>query len=467
MELNNFGKLNAVWIVILSLMMVCWSGTGLGFALDSSCDIVFVKAPVPGGSPVAPGQGIYRLDRTGEGKNPVLLTSGFYSACDPEVSPDGKKILFAGKKSVKDHWHIWMMNRDGNNKKQITTGDWDAVSPLFAGTLFHLNDKAPVGQLVFVGDAGGEWRLYSCEPDGKNIRPISYTLNPAIAPDVLPNGRLIFSTLNDGTLDLLSVNIDGTDLMGYLTDEDAPGNKEMVRVSSDGRVYYIETGEKQWPGGGKLSYVVQHRRFRSYKVLNDGGGGMFHSPCPLPGGGLIASYRGDKKNSFFGLYNINKETGKKEDLIYKENGCHCIDARPLVKRLQPKGRSSFVAHKQKMGVLYCISVYISEVPAIKKLAQGTIKKIRVLSGNKIIGTAPVETDGSFHIKVPARTSLAIELLDSNGKTLGKRSGRAWVMPRESRGCIGCHEHRELAAPNRLPKAIVKPAVILGKTKNEK
>jgi hypothetical protein len=39
----------------------------------------------------------------------------------------------------------------------------------------------------------------------------------------------------------------------------------------------------------------------------------------------------------------------------------------------------------------------------------------------------------------------------------------WVMPREWRGCIGCHEDREMVVPNKMADAFVKPAVRLGQT----
>ncbi len=77
---------------------------------------------------------------------------------------------------------------------------------------------------------------------------------------------------------------------------------------------------------------------------------------------------------------------------------------------------------------------------------------------RILGTAPVEADGSFHIRVPAKTPLAFQLLDKEGKVITTQLTWTWVMPRESRGCIGCHEDRELAPPNQLPRAVVKPAV---------
>ena len=63
--------------------------------------------------------------------------------------------------------------------------------------------------------------------------------------------------------------------------------------------------------------------------------------------------------------------------------------------------------------------------------------------------------------------LRFELLDERGTTVAAQDSWTWVMPGESRGCIGCHEDREMAAPNVLAEAVVKPAVRLGQPEEEK
>jgi hypothetical protein len=56
--------------------------------------------------------------------------------------------------------------------------------------------------------------------------------------------------------------------------------------------------------------------------------------------------------------------------------------------------------------------------------------------------------------------MTFELLDATGIVVGRQDGWVWVMPRESRGCVGCHEDREMVPPNRLADAVAKPAVRL-------
>jgi hypothetical protein len=72
-----------------------------------------------------------------------------------------------------------------------------------------------------------------------------------------------------------------------------------------------------------------------------------------------------------------------------------------------------------------------------------------------MGTAPVEDDGSFFVRVPADTPLRMQLLNGEGKTLRTMRRWIWVRRGTSRGCIGCHENKELAPENRVPAAILR------------
>lgn len=455
------GCIRGFWLFVVLIFSFA---VGANAHPETDTDIVFVLVPAKTElsnrhAGYVDGCRIVRFSPSDKEGKPVPLTADFLSARDPEVSFDGKTILFAGKRKKGKPWQIWRMDTDGGNKAQVTHGTDGAVSPLYVGSLFHLDDKAPTRRILYVGING---TLFTCNLDGENPRRITFNMNPEFGPDVLPNGRVVFSSGKD----LLAVNIDGTDLMGYVTGPRVPGNKEMVRVGRDGRVYFIETGDSERLGGGTLSYVSQRRPLHSYKVLARGGDGFFHTPCPMPDGGLVVSFREGKKGALYGLFKMDPGTGKREKALYRTTGYHCVDAHVLAPRPVVKGRSSFVDPNRETGVFYCIDVYISDVPKMKRLARGSIKRVRVLEGAGILGTAPVEPDGSFHIEVPAETPLAFELLDKDGNVVSRQSTWTWVMPRESRGCIGCHEDRELSPPNRVPEAIAKPAVKLTRVKDK-
>ncbi|NWG12714.1 MAG: hypothetical protein HXY20_04170, partial [Acidobacteria bacterium] len=103
------------------------------------------------------------------------LTPGFQSACDPEVSFDGERILFSGKRTAADSWNVYEIGPDGSGLKQITKDLGDFRSPLYLSTLYTLISDKPWHQIAFVSNmartAGeyGDWPvtgIYSCRIDG-------------------------------------------------------------------------------------------------------------------------------------------------------------------------------------------------------------------------------------------------------------------------------------------------------------
>ena len=65
---------------------------------------------------------------------------------------------------------------------------------------------------------------------------------------------------------------------------------------------------------------------------------------------------------------------------------------------------------------------------------------------KILGTVPVEKDGSAYFEVPSDTYLYFQLLDKDGKMIHSMRSGTMVHPGEVLGCIGCHENRHSAPP---------------------
>jgi len=129
--------------------------------------------------------------------------------------------------------------------------------------------------------------------------------------------------------------------------------------------------------------------------------------------------------------------------------------------------------KATTGTIVLNNVYFGRGTA--GVPVGTIKSLRVYSYNyamrrmggqsdrvgmdgpwdvrTIIGTVPVEDDGSANFTVPAMTPIAIQPLDAEGKAV--QLMRSWFTcrPGEVLSCIGCHED-----PNTVPEPkIVKAA----------
>ena len=71
-----------------------------------------------------------------------------------------------------------------------------------------------------------------------------------------------------------------------------------------------------------------------------------------------------------------------------------------------------------------------------------------------LGTAPVESDGSFFIQAAGDRPLRFILLDAQGRRLRQEHGWFWIRRGEQRYCLGCHAGPEHAPDNRVPQVLV-------------
>ncbi|MGB2823398.1 MAG: hypothetical protein WBF17_20615, partial [Phycisphaerae bacterium] len=64
---------------------------------------------------------------------------------------------------------------------------------------------------------------------------------------------------------------------------------------------------------------------------------------------------------------------------------------------------------------------------------------------RILGTVPVEPDGSAYFELPANRPVFFVALDANGMSVKRMHSFVSVMPGETTGCVGCHERRNETA----------------------
>jgi mono/diheme cytochrome c family protein len=73
---------------------------------------------------------------------------------------------------------------------------------------------------------------------------------------------------------------------------------------------------------------------------------------------------------------------------------------------------------------------------------------------RVVGTVPVEADGSAHFRVPVDTPVYFQLLDENQMELRRMRSFVSFQPGEVRACVGCHESRPAAPTDKsLPLAL--------------
>ncbi len=435
-----------------------------------------------------------------------IVSQGFQSACEPDISFDGSRIVFAGKRKATDGWDIFEMDSDGSHLRQVTSGPRNFRSPGYQSSLYTLKPvgvpSEPEYHLTFVAYTGAmneyggspATSLYSCKLDGSAIRRLTHNLSSDMDPFIQSNGRLLFASwqrsgLNHGLLGrvaLFGVNIEGTDYAAFSTDE-GKRIKHMPCTTTKGLAVFVEAERVPWDGAGTLGSVRLRRPLHSYRPITDESAGLFHSPSPLPDGTILVSRRPSDGAGTHGVCRLDPATGKYEP-AFDDPDYHDIQAKIIWPHAEPDGRSSVVNEKYPNGKLYCLDVYISDLNGSAGLARGAVKRLRVIEGvpleapgpigasaakvpdvyrdaipapapRRILGEIAVGEDGSFNIEIPANIPIELQTLDADGMAL-RKCGWIWAKNREPRGCIGCHEDGELTPENNLVDALVRPSVKL-------
>ena len=454
------------------------------------------QATPSGGALRAPsGEGARLLLVSPDGSARVL-TAGLHSACDPDVSFDARRILFAAKRAAADPWSICEMAADGSAVRPVTKEPGDCRSPGYQSALFTLDAPAPWRQITFVGDAAGTLNehdaarathLYSCKLDGSDVRRLTYGLSSAADPFLMADGRLLFASGHrnapirglQGRSGLFGVNIDGTDYALFAA-TDGRHIQRMPCVTSDGLAVFVEADEAQWDAAGSLACVSLRRPLHSYRPLTRPAAGLFHSPSPLPDGSLLVSRRPRDGSGTHGVYRLVPRTGELQR-VFDDLGYHDVQAKLIHPRPEPDGRSTVVNEEDPRGKLYCLNVYASDLAKREWMPPGTVRRLRILEGvpprapdrggslpanglplvaeRRFLGEIDVRADGSFNVEVPANTPIELQILDADGLAL-RSCGWIWARNHEPRGCIGCHEDGELTPENHFSGALDGPSVSL-------
>jgi hypothetical protein len=301
----------------------------------------------------------------------------------------------------------------------------------------------------------------------------TFNLSSDFSPVVLSDGRTLFTSSQryagyPGKFPLLVTNWDGTGLNLFCGSEQGALLKTMASEMPDHTLVFVESANLN-DSGGQLARVYFRRPLHSYEALSRGTGRYLY-PHSSPDGRLLVSYSSGKGS--YGIYLFDFAKGMPGEEVLGDPKWENLDAQPLVARSEPMGLISAVVDSLNWGHLHCLSVYDSDRPDMQQIKKGEVKKVRFVEGipasaggqkgaskqsleasTRLLGEAPVEADGSFFVQVPADTPFVIQLLDNKGSVLQTMPRWMWVRRGTSRGCIGCHENKELAPENKVSDAV--------------
>jgi hypothetical protein len=74
----------------------------------------------------------------------------------------------------------------------------------------------------------------------------------------------------------------------------------------------------------------------------------------------------------------------------------------------------------------------------------------------LLGTVPVEADGSAYFRAPAGKPVYFQAVDTQGRAVQSMRSATYLQPGERRACVGCHEAPGSAAPSRPILAMRRP-----------
>jgi hypothetical protein len=420
--------------------------------------IVLTQLPLarPGNETgLPPGSRIVLVDRSGARERVSVLTSEFVSAGRPSLSPDARRILFVARKTAAEPLSVWELELATGGKRRVTGCDGDCTRAIYASVLYtmDLDEPAPI---IVVSTSSSN--LYAVRLDGSASRRISYNPLGAGHPLLLRDGRLVYSS---GTGDekrsgaaLFTIFTDGTDVFPFTADPPSGVNQTMACESAGGEVIFVESDPRDALSGGALVAVPATRSRTGRRAVAASSGGRFHSPSPLPDGSLLVAWRPERAGSY-GVYRLDPRSGSPLEPVFDAKDFEDLDPVAVVPSPDPAGHSSVVKDEAPFGELYCLdagspAAYLNVVRAPEGAA-----------GEALLGRVPLEADGSFHLRIPSRTPLRLETLDAAGNPIRAMRSWIWVMPNEKRGCIGCHEDRDLAPPNRHVLALRRPPRSVG------
>ena len=206
-------------------------------------------------------------------------------------------------------------------------------------------------------------------------------------------------------------------------------------------------------------------------------GHCYKSPWPLSENVFIVSYSfdqlvgepGPNLPNMFGLY-FADAFGNKE-LVYRDPAISSLWARPLTKRTPPpEPATPGLSEAASTGTFFLHNVTESwpQIPGDTRITQLRIVQVLLKTtpnadsprvgaafaapGKQVLGTVPVEADGSAWFEVPARTPVLFQALDQEGRALQTMRSLVYLQPGEYRSCVGCHEHR-MKAPSPSKSAL--------------
>lgn len=428
------------------------------------------------------------------------------SIADLKLHWDGKRVMFTALQADK-RWNIFEIRLDGTGFRPVLEipepdmefydgtylpdGRTIAISNIGYNGVPCVSGGAPVGNMV----------LY--DPRNKSYRRITFDQDANWNPVVMANGRVMYTRWEYTDLThyysriVMHMNPDGTENKALFGSgsmfpnstfdvQPLPGHASAFAgiisghhgIARSGRLILFDPTKARKGTEG----IIQELPFRNRPVtplvkdeLVNGVWPQFIKPSPLNDTYFLVAAKLDPQ-SLWGIYLI--DVYDNVTCLLQTEGEGFISPIPVRPTPVPPAIPDRIKPGDKEATVFIQDLYEGE--GLRGVPRGTVKALRIhayeyayldtesdftaqgiQSGwdiKRLLGTVPVEADGSAIFKIPANTPVSIQPLDKNGAAI--QWMRSWFtgMPGEVVSCIGCHEDQnKMPIPKRVIASQKQPA----------
>lgn len=412
-------------------------------------------------------------------------------------------------------YHIFKVNIDGSGLEQLTDGTWNEFDPcpLPNGRIAFISERR--GGYLRCGRECPSYTVFDMKPDGSDIRMMSPHENNEWHPSVTHDGMIIYtrwdyvdrhgctahhpwimtpdgrdSRAMHGNFSIKARRADmEMDLRAIPGSHKISGTAAPHHGQAYGSLIIYDPGIPDDDAMAPVKRITPDVGFPE----SQGGSQVYGTPWPLSEKYYLCVYDAGMRTGSgmqgsqyeqgnYGIYIVDVFGNKV--LVYRDPKIACLSPMPLRVRetppVIPEKCERLSNDPPKEGAMAVMNVYDSLKPwpegtEIKSLRIYQIYSMAVPSGNpphetgrriaeagdsvnlarRIIGTVPVEQDGSAYFKVPALREVYFQALDENGIAVQSMRSATWAQPGETLVCQGCHEpkNRAIAPPQKVAMAL--------------
>ncbi|MBM3861329.1 MAG: hypothetical protein FJ395_17010 [Verrucomicrobia bacterium] len=408
------------------------------------------------------------------------------------------------------YYHLYEIGVDGTGLRQLTSGTYDDMMAEYLpdGGIVFCSSRRKGHSRCFGAEYSQRWHSYTlhrADRDGRNIRTLSYNDVSEWFPAISEAGQILFARWDYIDRDavthqnLWSCRPDGSNPMAVWGNglpsphctfqaKPIPGSHKLVFIASAhhavtaGPVCLLDTSI-----GLNAPEAVERVTPLIYPEAERGQlGEWYESPWPLSEDYFLVAYspfrlrmqgehaKTPNRDNALGVYLLDRRGNR--ELLYRDPAIGATTPIPIAARPAPPVLASHLPENPPPhGEMMIYDVY----QGLDGVPRGSIAAIRIVqlfpkttfvankpamglageeNGRAILGTVPVESDGSARFLVPAGKKILFQAIDKDGFARRIMRSSTYVQPGEVTSCTGCHEYSGTTRPNQsnAPLAMRRP-----------